>query len=340
MSDAITQRKTEHLALAQQAKMQMSVSNGLDNVRFEPMPLPEINLQDIDTRVTFLGKPIELPLIIASMSGGTKHSQKLNEMLATVAQEKGIAMGLGSMRIAVENNQCSAFTLRNLAPTIPLLANLGATQLLVKNGIDNALRCIDIAEADAMIIHLNPLQEAIQPGGDTQWSGISNKIEMLVKRSPVPVVIKEVGHGIGPTSVKKLKTLGITHIDIAGAGGTSWAGIETQRAITDHSNHLGEVFHNFGIPLGTALTAINADNELCDNLHIIASGGIRSGLDMAKALRLGASTVAAAKPFLDAVQLGEKGLRALIDNWHQQLKITCLVTGSIDISRLKKATLF
>jgi isopentenyl-diphosphate delta-isomerase len=339
-SSQITDRKHEHLALAGSAGVQMTVSNGLEAIRFEPIAMPELDLDEIDTSVRFLGKTLSLPLMIASMSGGTLESQKLNEQLAVAAQATGIALALGSMRIALENpTQRAAFELRSFAPTIPILANIGGAQLREVDGVKGALKCIEIADADALIVHLNPLQEALQPNGDTRWTGIKQAIAQLVKESHVPVVIKEVGHGIGPATARVLMDIGVHYIDVAGAGGTSWAAIETQRLGSPEAMKLGTPFHNFGITLAEALVAFDADPRLREKLHVIASGGIRSGLDVAKVLRMGANMASAAVPFLHAARLGDTALTDLIAQWHRQLKICCFVTGSADIKALKVAPL-
>lgn len=336
----ITERKREHLAVAAMPQVQMTVSNGLDAVRFEPLALPEIDLASIDTSVSFLGKPLAFPLLIASMSGGTAESQMLNEKLARAAEACGIALALGSMRIALENpSQRAAFELRAFAPSIPILANIGGAQLREVGGLSGALKCIDIAGADALIVHLNPLQEALQRNGDTRWTGVRSAIAELVLESPVPVIIKEVGHGIGPTTARALVDAGVRFIDVAGAGGTSWAAIETQRMGSPDAMKLGSPFHNFGITLTEALTALNLDPHLNEALFVIASGGIRSGVDIAKVLRMGAHLASAAVPFLHAARLEDGALIDLINQWHRQLEVCCFITGSKNLEALKTAPL-
>jgi len=339
-SKHISDRKREHLAIAGTPGVQMTVANGLADVRFEPCSLPEIDLEQVDTTVSFLGKTLSQPLMIASMSGGTKESQRLNERLAVAAESANIALALGSMRIALERpQQRKAFRLRALAPTIPILANIGGAQLREPGGISGALNCVEITKANALVVHLNPLQEALQPHGDTRWSGIKMAIAELVKLCPVPVIVKEVGHGIGPATAKALLEIGVQFIDVAGAGGTSWAAIETQRATAPSAQNLGRPFHNFGITLSEALIALSTDPSINRSLFIIASGGIRSGLDVAKALRLGGNLASAAVPFLTAARSDECALSDLISQWHQQLKICCFITGSPDINALKSAPL-
>lgn len=336
----INDRKREHLTLAGLPTMQMSITNGLDSVQFEPCALPELDFNEIDTRCRLFGKALQQPLIIASMSGGTRAARQLNQTLAAAAERAGVALGLGSMRIAIEQpEQNATFQVRSIAPSIPILANIGGAQLVQPNGIRNALQCIEIAEADALFVHLNPLQEVLQSQGDTHWRGVLNAIAALIKDAAVPVIVKEVGHGIGPRTAKKLLDIGVTHIDIAGAGGTSWAAIETERARIDNTMQTGEVFHNFGINLRDSLKLIQQEGSLSPAVTLIASGGIRSGLDVAKTIRLGASFASAASPMLAAAQRGEDALAQLLEQWQQQLKISCFMTGSASLRELRHAPL-
>ena len=336
----INDRKREHLTLAGLPTMQMSVTNGLDSVQFEPCALPELNLSEIDTRCHLFGKELQQPLIIASMSGGTRASRQLNQTLAAAAEQAGVALGLGSMRIAIEQpEQCSTFQVRSIAPSIPILANIGGAQLVQPEGLNHALKCIDIAEADGIFVHLNPLQEALQSQGDTQWRGVLDAIATLVTLSPVPVIVKEVGHGLGPSTARKLVNVGVQYLDIAGAGGTSWAAIETERSRTDNKAQTGEVFHNFGINLRDSLKSIQQEETLSESLTLIASGGIRSGLDIAKSIRLGASFASAASPILAAANHGTESLIEFLEQWRQQLRISCFVTGCASLRDLRYAPL-
>lgn len=336
----INDRKREHLSLAGLPSMQMSIANGLDSLQFEPCALPELDFDEIDTRCSLVGKELQQPLIIASMSGGTRASRQLNEIFAAAAERAGVALGLGSMRIAIEQpEQCATFQVRSIAPSIPIFSNIGGAQLIQPNGIDNALRCIDIAEADGIFVHLNPLQEVLQVQGDTQWRGVLKAIGTLVTHAQVPVIVKEVGHGIGPSTAKKLTEIGVRYLDIAGAGGTSWAAIETERSRIDNNAQTGEVFHNFGINLCDSLRLIQQQCNVDESLTLIASGGIRSGLDMAKTIRLGASFASAASPMLAAAQQSETALTELLQQWRRQLQICCFITGSASLSDLRHAPL-
>lgn len=339
-SSDIHNRKTEHLTLARDGSTQMRSGNGLDSIRFEPISLPELDFSEIRIDSTFLGKPISAPIMIASMSGGTKESETLNERLAVAAQAMQIPLALGSMRIALEQPELKkAFQLRHIAPTIPILANIGGAQLVEAGGIQRAVDCAEIAAADALIVHLNPLQEALQPNGDRNWRGVGNAIKTLVEESAVPIIVKEVGHGLGTTSVKQLVDLGVAWIDLAGTGGTSWAMIEALRAGDLQRAEIGTAFANFGISAVETLNAINQEPEKYASCRFIASGGIRSGLDIARSLRAGATLCSAAKPFLDAADKGGEAIESLVATWCEQLKITCFATGSRDIESLKHARL-
>ncbi len=342
-NDQIGSRKIDHLKLAATAQAQMEISNGLSRLFYESIALPELNLCEINTTLDFFDYKLQQPLLIASMSGGVKKASKLNATLATAAEACGIAMGIGSMRIALEDTKIAKeFNLRKYAPNIPILANLGGSELLNKNGVYSALRCIEISDAVGLIIHLNPLQEAIQPEGNKNWRGLSNSLESLVKASPVPIIVKEVGHGIGPNSANKLSDIGIKWIDVAAAGGTSWAGIESMRTrySSNNSTHNYSTFHNFGMPLVECIRGIKKDPRLCD-INLIASGGIRSGLDVAKCLSLGCTLASAAQPFLLAAQDGEQPLIDLINQWQFELAITCLCVGAksvVDLSQVELHT--
>lgn len=334
MTENISERKNRHIDVAMRPSAQMALPTGLERIRFEPDALPELSLSEIDTSTVFLRKTLSMPLMISSMSGGTERALELNRALARAAEQHGIALALGSMRIALDDTAAQAsFRLRDLAPTIPILANLGGAQLTQANGVDNALRCIEIAEADALIIHLNPLQEAIQHGGDTDWRNVAAALTALVRRSAKPIIVKEVGHGIGLKTARKLMDCGITYIDLAAGGGTSWAGIEAQVDAAAYA--VGEPFHDWGIPLMSALNQLSGLAQA----KLIASGGIRSGLDVAKVIRLGARLAGAAQPFLLAYEAGEEELHACIDCWRDQLRIAMFATGSATLAELKLAPL-
>ncbi len=329
----IEKRKNDHLELAGSPLCQMNSSNGLESIRFEPVALPELNFSEIDTRVKFVNKPLAFPFLISSMSGGVREADKMNTTLAEAAEACQVALGLGSMRIALERKSArSSFKLRKIAPTIPILANIGGTQLIQRNGTSNALRCIELAEADGIYIHLNALQELLQPGGDTNWRGVSASIKELVDRSPVPVFVKEVGHGISASSAQMLVDLGVPWIDVAGAGGTSWSQIEHIRSGQGGTS----AFSEWGVKTREAIEAIRDKGNPC---KLVGSGGLRNGLDVAKVIRIGADIGAAAQPFLEPARTSVDKTIQVIKSWEKDMKVTMFSTGSRNLAELKAAKL-
>ena len=329
----IEKRKNDHLALAGSKSCQMSSSNGLESIRFEPVALPELNFSEIDTRVQFVDKPLAFPFLISSMSGGVREADKMNRILAEAAEACQVALGLGSMRIALEQQSArSSFKLRRIAPTIPILANIGGTQLIQRNGISDALRCIELAEADGIYIHLNALQELLQPGGDTNWRGVSAAIKEIADSSPVPVFVKEVGHGISANSAQKLIDLGVSWIDVAGAGGTSWSQIEHIRSGKEGIS----AFAEWGVKTREAIEAIRNNGNSC---KLVGSGGLRNGLDVAKVIRIGADIGAAAQPFLEPARTSVDKTIQIIKSWEKEMKIAMFSTGSKNLVELKTAKL-
>jgi isopentenyl-diphosphate delta-isomerase len=332
MSEKIETRKSDHLVIAAKESVQRPALSTFDSVRFEPYAMPDLNMDEISCASDFLGYRLSLPIIISSMSGGIAQADRMNIHLAEAAETVGVALSLGSMRIALEDQgQAKSFQLRRYAPNIPIIGNLGAAQLRGPSGIDNALRCIDIAEADALYIHLNPMQEAIQPGGDRDWSGIVDALIELCARSTVPVLIKEVGHGIGPTTAKMLSEIGIEWLDVAGSGGTSWAQIEHDRTRQDES-----IFADWGIDTVTAVTKISA---LGLPLSLIASGGIRNGLHVAKCLRIGASLAGIAKPLLTPALTSTNHVIDTLRQFESELRTTMFCTNSASLGQLTQAPL-
>lgn len=329
-------RKADHLRICLESDVQFNnTTNGLDRYRFSHCCLPEINRSEIDTTITFLGKQLGAPLLISSMTGGTEQAKIINSRLAKVAQHYKIAMGVGSERVAVENPKVAdTFAVRSLAPDIFLFANLGAVQLNYNYGIDQCQQAIDILQADALILHLNPLQECIQTEGDTNFRGIIDKISKLCYILPVPVIAKEVGNGISREMAQKLIDAGVAAIDVAGAGGTSWARIEGERATDARQRRLGNTFANWGLPTAECITAIR---DLNSEIPLIASGGLRNGLDVAKAIALGADLGGLAWPFLQAAAESESALNLLVDILIAEITTVLFCTGNANLSELKKS---
>lgn len=327
-------RKADHLRICLDEDVQFhSNTNGLERYRFTHYCLPELNRSEIDLTTTFLGKSLGAPLLISSMTGGTQQAKMINFRLAEVAQHYNLAMGVGSQRVAVENPQVAdTFAVRSLAPDILLFANLGAVQLNYSYGLDECQRIIDSAQADALILHLNPLQECIQSQGDTNFRGLLDKIHVLCNKIPVPVIAKEVGNGISATMAQKLLEAGVSAIDVAGAGGTSWAKVESERAENAQQRQLGQTFADWGLPTAECITSIRA---FAPEVPLIASGGLRNGLDVAKAIALGADICGLAWPFLQAAAESGTAVDALVQLLIAEITTVLFCTGNANLSQLK-----
>ncbi|HEY9600439.1 MAG TPA: type 2 isopentenyl-diphosphate Delta-isomerase [Allocoleopsis sp.] len=327
-------RKADHLRICLDEDVQFrSVTNGLERYRFTHCCLPDLNRSEIDLSTVFLGKSLGAPLLISSMTGGTQQAKTINFRLAEVAQHYKLAMGVGSQRVAVENPLVAdTFAVRSHAPDILLFANLGAVQLNYSYGVTECLRVIDLLEADALILHLNPLQECIQPNGDTNFRGLFDKIKTLCKEVPVPVIAKEVGNGISASMAQKLFDAGVAAIDVAGAGGTSWAKVESERASNAQQRQLGLTFADWGLPTAECIKSIRA---IAPEIPLIASGGLRNGLDVAKAIALGADLAGLALPFLQAAAESVDAVDALAQLLIAEIVTVLFCTGNANLSQLK-----
>lgn len=327
-------RKADHLRVCLEEEVQFyQTTTGLERYRFRHCCLPELDRSEIDLSTSFLGKALSAPLLISSMTGGTDLARLINLRLAAVAQQFGLAMGVGSQRVAIENPQAAAtFAVRAVAPDILLFANLGAVQLNYDYGLAECQRSVDLLEADALILHLNPLQECVQTRGDTNFRGLLSKIAQLCRSLPVPVIAKEVGNGISAQMAQKLIEAGVSAIDVAGAGGTSWARVESERATDPKQRRLGQTFANWGIPTAECITAIRA---VAPDLPLIGSGGLRDGLEAAKTLALGADLAGLALPFLQAAAESETALQTLTETLMAELTTVLFCTGSVDLSALR-----
>ena len=330
----IENRKSEHLRVCIEEDVEFQqLTSGLEKYRFTHCCLPELDRSDIELGTTFLGKSLKAPILISSMTGGTELAHLVNTRLATVAQRYGLAMGVGSQRIALEQPELApTFAVRSLAPDILLLANLGAVQLNYGCGLEDCLKLVELLEADALILHLNPLQELVQSGGDSNFKGLLAKIEQICAQLPVPVIAKEVGNGISAPMAKQLIEAGVAAIDVAGAGGTSWAKVESQRAKDNRQRHLGQVFADWGLPTAECITAIRSVNS---TIPLIASGGLKNGLDLAKAIALGADLGGLARPFLVAAIESEAAVDELVKFLIAELEIVLFCTGNPNLSALK-----
>ncbi|GAB4419085.1 MAG: type 2 isopentenyl-diphosphate Delta-isomerase [Anaerolineae bacterium] len=303
------QRKSDHIRINLEKDVNFrQLTTGLENYHFLHQALPEIDLAQIDTSVSLLGKTLKAPLLISSMTGGTEQAHRINLTLAEAAEKCGIAMGLGSQRAALENVELApSFQVRSVAPTAMLLANLGAVQLNYGYSVDHCRRAVEMIEADALILHFNALQEAVQPEGNTNFSGLLAQVEAVCRALEIPVIAKEVGWGFAEDTVRRLAEAGIAAIDVAGSGGTSWTQVEMYRAKSEVRRRVAATFVDWGIPTSEAILAAKRAGN---GLPIIASGGLRNGLDMAKCIALGASVAGMAGPFLKAAV---NSLQAVLD---------------------------
>jgi isopentenyl-diphosphate delta-isomerase len=331
------ERKADHIRVNLEEDVQSKLTTGLEQVHFEHNALPELDLAAIDTSVEFLGKTLQAPILISSMTGGTEKAEKINLTLARGAQAESVAMGLGSIRAAVEDaSLAKSFQVRRVAPDILLFANLGAVQLNYGYGIDHCRRAVEMIEADALYLHFNALQEALQPEGDTNFDSLLPKIEIVCRDLGVPVLAKEVGWGISGAVARKLVDVGVAGIDVAGAGGTSWSQVEMHRAQNERQARLAGAFVDWGTPTASALLQVRA--ELPD-IPLIASGGLRSGIDIAKCIALGADIGGMASPFLKAAAQSDDALLAEIQDIRAEIRTCMFGTGSSDLSALRSATL-
>ncbi|MBW4665711.1 MAG: type 2 isopentenyl-diphosphate Delta-isomerase [Chroococcus sp. CMT-3BRIN-NPC107] len=330
-------RKADHIRICLEEDVQCHANtNGLEHYRFTHCCLPECDRNEIDLTTTFLGKQLLAPILISSMTGGTEPAGIINQRLAEVAQHYKIAMGVGSQRVAIEKPEVAdTFAVRSHAPDILLFANLGAVQLNYNYGLDRCLRIVDLLEADALILHLNPLQECIQTKGDTNFRGLLEKINILCEKLPVPVIAKEVGNGISATMALKLLKAGVKAIDVAGAGGTSWAKVESERAETPLQRRLGMTFTDWGLPTAECITSIRS---VAKEVPLIASGGLRHGLDIAKTLALGANIGGMALPFLAAATESEDALYSLVEVLMAEITTVLFCTGNASVEQLKSSS--
>lgn len=334
----MSRRKTEHIEISLQKDVCFrDLTAGFEKYRFVHQALPEINLEQVDPAVSLYGKRLRAPILISSMVGGVDEAAAINRNLAAAAQALGLAMGVGSQRCAIEDPAAaSSFQVRGIAPDILLFANIGAVQLNYGFGPDQCRRAVEMIEADALFLHLNPLQEALQHEGNTRFSGLLKNIESLCRSLTVPVIAKEVCFGISETAARQLAGAGVRGIDVAGAGGTSWSQVEKYRSLSKSAFDVADSFASWGIP--TADSVIMAKRGAPD-LPVIASGGIRSGIDAAKAVALGASAAGIALPLLKAAcespEAVTNALRDIIDAF----RIAMFCSGARDIVALQKTEL-
>ncbi len=329
----IDQRKADHIKINLEQDVRSALTSGLEKYRFVHEALPELDLDRIDTTLSLFGKKLNSPILISSMTGGTEAAKTINMRLAEAAQECGIAMGVGSQRAAIEHpEQAETFQVRKAAPDILLFANLGAVQLNYGYGVDQCRQAVDMIEADALILHLNPLQEAVQDAGDVNFAGLAKKIEEVCKKIEVPVIAKEVGWGISERTAKLLADCGVSAIDVAGAGGTSWSQVEMHRAPDDFTRQLAGTFVGWGIP--TAESILNVKRAVPE-MTVFASGGLKDGLDIAKCVALGATLGGMAGQFLKAAAISNENVVEMMKLTMRQIEVTMFAAGAKDLQVLQ-----
>ena len=328
----IDQRKADHIKINLEQDVRSALTTGLENYRFVHEALPEVDLNRLDTSLSLFGKTLASPILVSSMTGGTDEAETINLRLAEAAQECGIAMGVGSQRAAIEHpEQARTFQVRRVAPDILLFANLGAVQFNYGYGIDECRKAVDMIQADALYLHLNPLQEAVQAGGDTNWVGIAKKIEEVCKKLEVPVIAKEVGWGISEKAAKLLADCGVSALDVAGAGGTSWSQVEMHRAPDEFTRKLAATFVGWGIPTADSILTVK---KAVPNMTIFASGGIKDGLDIAKCIALGATLGGMAGQFLKAAAISTEKAVEMMRLTKRQIEVTMYSCGAGTIASL------
>jgi isopentenyl-diphosphate delta-isomerase len=332
-----SKRKSNHIRINLEEDVESTLSSGFEKLSFVHNAVPELNLFDVSCETSFFGRRLSTPLLISSMTGGSQDAKPINRILAEAAQLRGLAMGLGSQRAAIENpDWVDSFQVRKVAPDILLFANIGAVQLNYGYGITECKQAVEMCEADALVLHLNPLQEALQPEGDVNFKDLLSKIEIICQQLSVPVIAKEVGWGISAGAAKRLVEAGVSAIDIAGAGGTSWSQVEHHRAADHKKAEVALSFRNWGIPTSSGIVQVR---ETLPTTPIIASGGIRDGLDIAKAIALGADLGGLAGPFLRSAAESLEAVLDLIDILHSELRICMFATGCANIAELRQAEL-
>lgn len=338
MTGPTSRRKADHLRFSLAADVASTATTGLERFRLAATALPERDLADVGLATEVLGARLRAPLLVSCMTGGTSEAGPINRSLAVAAQEHGVALGLGSGRVLLEGEADKAahagFALRDVAPDVHLLANIGAAQL-GQHGVDGCRRLLELCAADALVVHCNAVQEAVQPGGDTRWSGVLRRLADLCARLDAPVVVKEVGFGLAGEDVRRLAEAGVAAVDVAGAGGTNWARIEGLR--DPSASAVATAFADWGIPTAAAL--VDARTVLDEGGHVgvalVASGGLRHGVDAALCLALGADLAGLARGLLAAAADGEEAAAAAVGTLVAQLRIATWATGAAHAGALE-----
>lgn len=335
---SIHERKVDHLDITIKGLAAYEHSSGFDRFRLKHNALPELDLNDISTKISLFGREFSSPLFISSMTGGNNEMGHINAQLAEVASDRNIPIGLGSQRVMLEDDSAleSFKVTRDVAPRAFICANIGGQQLIGTHISQIFKKIIEPVKANALIVHLNVLQEMMQPEGDIRFKGIAESISNLVKELDIPIIIKETGAGISGVVAKRLYDLGVRTIDVAGSGGTSWAKVENLRP---RNMNPRQIYNNWGIPTAQCLIEIN---ELrLNDLNVIGSGGIRTSIDILTALALGASMTAMAQPIIQVLhEKGQDGLNKYLVNMEEEIRIGMLLLGVSSVSDITQEHIY
>ncbi len=337
---SIGKRKQRHIRVSLEERVDSDIPTGFDDVTLVHRALPEIDLNEIDMSTELFGRILSAPLIISALTGGTDEAKRINETLATVAQRLKIGIGVGSQRIALQQPEIEATfkIIRDTAPDALVIGNIGCPQFSLGWGAKEARKAVEMIEADALAIHMNPLQEVVQVGGDTNYKGVINKIRSLTSILEVPVVMKETGAGISFEDAMRLEKAGVAGFEISGLGGTSWAAVEhhiARESGEKTQEYLGKALWNWGIPTACSLVEVRTASKG----KVIASGGLRTGLDMAKAVALGADAIGIAKPFLQKAIEGEEALEKHIETILSEFKACMFLIGAKNLNKMRRTPL-
>lgn len=331
-------RKSHHIKICLEENVQArQVTTGFEDMRLIHRALPELKREKINLSTTIFNHKFSAPLLVGAITGGTTEATKINAAIAEAVEELGLGMGIGSQRAAIENPKLEkTFTVaRKKAPTAFLAANLGGAQLNRGYGVKEAKKAVEMIDADVLVIHLNPLQEAVQPEGETNYEGVLKKIDVIAHELNVPVIVKETGAGVAAEEAKKLESVGVDGIDVAGAGGTSWAAVEYYRARMKKdkfSQRLGETFWDWGIPTAVSVAEVAEST----NLTLIASGGIRTGSDVAKALAVGAHMASLSSPILQPATESSEEVKNVLSLIIEELRNVMFLAAAKSVEKLRK----
>ncbi len=330
-----SERKLQHLRICLDEPVEFTqLKNGFERYRFVHCALPELDLADVDPSVHLLGRDLRAPFIITAMTGGTALSAQINRNLATAAQRLGIGFGPGSQRAAIEDPALApTYTVRDVAPDVLLFANLGAVQLNYGYGVEHCRRAVELLDADVLTLHLNPLQEVLQPGGNRNWRSLLARIGEVCRTMRVPVMVKEVGWGISEGVAKALIEEGVAAIDVGGSGGTNWAIVEAHRIEDKLRREVAETFFQWGIPTAESIEAVRRASA---TIPVIGTGGIRTGIDAAKAIALGADAVAVGLPALKAAADSTAAVEYQLTKLIEELRIAMFLCGARTLEGLRQ----